>query len=291
MKSKTNGSIVYEDISDAVSFRRWWHGVVYLLSFLSIFYYLITFYSNFLDPVNISIFFIFSILASFLALFLITLFLLIIVFLLEKLLSFLNIQIIRPSLKLFLSYFKKNYGFTYSDYLKYLIVKTERTLEEPLNKGVYLDEVKKSVKDLKLEFFKIKNSLIDANMQDLNPSLMEEINSLLFSLDEILKLKTITLENKTEILEFLNKLEKTIFSEDFGGLKKIELRFGEVYKTSYLDKVDLLFKLMPKKYFYGLIFYIIFIIINQHLHTFYRINLLNLYVLIVILILCYIKKE
>lgn len=291
MKNKNNGNIVYEDISSAVSFRRGWHIIAYILGFLCLLYYLITFYSNFLDLNNTILFLVVSLFGAFIFLFLFTFTILVIAFIIEKFLSFLNIQIGRSSLKLFLSYFKKNYGFSYSDYLKYLIVKTKNKLEDPLNKGVYLDEVKKSVKELKFEFLKIKNYLTEANMQDLNPSLIEEIKSVISSCDEILQLKTITLDNKNEISEYLIKLEKTIFSEDFEGLKKIELKFAEAYKKSYLDKLELLFKLIPKKYFYGIIFFILFVILYQYLNFMYKDILLILYIFIVILILCYIKKE
>ncbi|MFA5381748.1 MAG: hypothetical protein WC356_01170 [Candidatus Micrarchaeia archaeon] len=287
MKTKNNGDIVFDDISAAVSFRRWWHGIVYLISFVFILYYLV----NFTLEENVILIVLTSLVSAVFLLFLFTFSILLFCFILEKFLAFLNIQIGRPSLKLFLSYFKKNYGFSYSDYLKYLIIKTKKKLDDPLNRGVYLDEVKKSVKELKLEFIKIKNTLNDANMPDLNPSLMAEIKSVIFSLEEILQLKAITMDNKEEIFEYFDKLEKTIFAENFQGLTNISLNFEEAHKNSYLDKVEILFKLVPKKYFYGLIFLLLFLLLLIYLPETYKNYILIIYTGIMIFVLCFIKKE
>ncbi len=291
MKNKTNGNIIYEDIYNAVSFRRWWHSLIYLLSFLLVLYCFVNVYGYAITGINVLFIVLASLFIAFILLFVLTFLVLIVLFILEKILDILNIQIMRASLKLFLSYFKRNYGFSYSDYLKYLIIKTKKKLEDPLNRGVYLDEVKKSVKELKIEFVKIKNTLIEANISDLNPSLIEEIKSVIYSLEEILQLKAIKIENKEEILDYLDKLEKTIFSDNFEGLVKISLKFEEARKDSYLDKMELLFKLIPKKYFYGGIFFVLFILILFYIPEFYKNLILIVYTFIVICILCFIKKE
>ena len=290
MTKKQNGEIVYESISKAVSFKLWWHRIIYIISLISILYLSTSLNFN-LEGVNILFIVLISLFLSFFALFIITFLVLLIVFIVEKFLAFLNFSVGRSLLKLFLSFFEKNYGFSYSDYPKYLIINTKNKLEEPLNRGVYLDEIKKSVKELKFEFVKIKNTLNQVNMSDLNPLFVEEIKSVINSLEEILQLKTITLDNKKEIIEYLDELEQAIVSEDFKGLNKISLKFDETYKDSYLDKMELLFKLIPKKYFYGLIFFIIFILLTFYTSEQYKNILLIIYTFIVIIVLCFIRKD